>query len=153
MNPRDLIETSRRLAQFGPAQPTQTDLRRAVSTAYYALFHCLAATASDLLTGDGRGPEWHQVYRALEHGKAKRACRQQEAMGAFPTEIHSFGETFAELQGARQEADYSLEGEYPHSDVLAIIDAAERTINEFEQVDIRHLRRFVVHVLFKRRQP
>ena len=150
MNPRDLIETSRRLAQFGPAQPTQADLRRAVSTAYYALFHCLAATAADLLTGDGRSTEWHQVYRALEHGKAKRACQQQEAMAAFPTEIHRFGGTFADLQGARHEADYSLEDEYSKPNVLAIINRAEDAINAFGQADVRHRRGFAVHVLFKR---
>ena len=48
MNPRDLIETARRLVESGAAQPTQADLRRAVSTAYYALFHCLAAATADL---------------------------------------------------------------------------------------------------------
>ena len=154
MDPRDLIETARRLAEPGAAQPTQADLRRAVSTAYYALFHCLSAAAADLLTGSGsRGPEWHQVYRALEHGKAKRACRQQGALQTYPTEIRNFAETFVELQGARHEADYALEGEYLMSDVLAIIDTAEDAINEFEQADVRRRRGFAVHVLFKRRQP
>ena len=154
MDPHDLIETARRLAQPGAAQPTQADLRRAVSTVYYALFHCLAATAADLLTGSSsRGPEWHQVYRALEHGKAKRACRQQEAMQAFPMEIRSFAKAFVELQGARHEADYALEGQYLKPDVLAIITRAEETIGRFEQADVRHRRSFAVHVLFKRRQP
>ena len=153
MDPRDLIETARRLAQPGAAQPTQADLRRAVSTAYYALFHCLATAAADLLTGSSRGPEWHQVYRALEHGKAKRACRQQEAMQAFPMEIRSFAKAFVELQGARHEADYALEGQYLKPDVLAIITRAEEVIGRFEQADVRHRRSFAVHVLFKRRQP
>ena len=153
MNPRDLIETARRLAHPGAAQPTQADLCRAVSTAYYALFHCLAATAADLLTGSNRSPEWHQVYRALEHGKAKRACRQQGALRAFPMEIRDFAEIFADLQGARHEADYALEGEYSKPDVLAIINRAEGVINEFEQADVRQQRGFAVHVLFKRRQP
>ena len=56
VNPRDLIQTARRLTESGAAQPTQADLRRAVSTAYYALFHCLAATVADLLTG-ATGPD------------------------------------------------------------------------------------------------
>ena len=154
MNPRDLIETARRLTQSGAALPSQADLRRAVSTAYYALFHCLAATAADLLTGGGdRGPEWHQVYRALEHGKAKRACRQREALRAFPMEIHSFAKTFVEFQDARHEADYALEGQYIEVNVLAIINRAEGAISRFEQVDVRHRRGFAVHVLFKRRPP
>ena len=153
MNPRDLLDTARRLAHPGAAQPTQADLRRAVSTAYYALFHCLAAAAADLLTGSDRSPEWHQVYRALEHGKAKRACRQQGALRAFPMEIHSFAEMFADLQGARHAADYALEGEYSKPDVLTIINRAENAINEFEQASVRHRRGFAVHVLFKRRRP
>ena len=154
MDPHDLIETARRLAQPGAAQPTQADLRRAVSTAYYALFHCLAAAAADLLTGSSsRGPEWHQVYRALEHGKAKRACRQQGALRAFPMEIRSFAKAFVELQDARHEADYALDGQYLKPDVLAIIIRAGEAIDRFEQADVRHRRGFAVHVLFKRRQP
>ena len=153
MNPRDLLETARRLAQPGAAQATQADLRRAVSTAYYALFHCLAAAAADLLTGSDRSSEWHQVYRAPEHGKARSACQQQGVMRTFPTAIRYFAETFVDLQGARHEADYALEGEYSKLDVLAIINTAEDAVNEFEQADVRPRRGFVVHVLFKRRQP
>ena len=154
MNARGLIETARRLAQSGVAQPTQADLRRAVSTAYYALFHCLAGTAADLLTGASPGsPEWHQVYRALEHGKARSACQQQGVMRAFPMEIRDFADTFIDLQKARQQADYAHEGEYSKRAVLAIINTAEDAIVEFEQTDARHRRSFAVHVLFKRRQP
>ena len=154
MNARDLIETARRLAESGAAQPTQADLRRAVSTAYYALFHCLAAAAADLLTGASPGsPEWHQVYRALEHGKARSACQQQGVMRAFPMEIRDFADTFIDLQKARQQADYAHEGEYSKRAVLAIINTAEDAIVEFEQTDARHRRSFAVHVLFKRRQP
>ena len=154
MNPRDLIQTARRLTESGAAQPTQADLRRAVSTAYYALFHCLAAAAADLLTGASPGsPEWHQVYRALEHGKARSACRQQAAMRTFPKEIRSFAEAFDALQKARQQADYALGYQFSKPDVLATINTAEDAIVEFEQADARHRRSFAVHVLFKRRQP
>ena len=154
MNPRDLMETARRLAESGATQPTQADLRRAVSTAYYALFHCLAAAAADLLTGAGPGsPEWHQVYRALEHGKARGACQQHGALRAFPVAIRRFAEAFVELQKARQQADYAHEGQYSKLRVLAMIDAVEDAIVQFEQADARHRRSFAVHVLFKRRQP
>ena len=154
MNPHDLIETARRLAESGAALPTQADLRRAVSTAYYALFHCLAATAADLLTGSSRGsPEWHQVYRALEHGKVRGACQQQDVMRTFPTEVRTFGDTFIDLQKVRQQADYAHEGEYSKPDALDAISTVEDVINEFEQADVRHRRSFAVHVLFKRRQP
>ena len=38
-------------------------------------------------------------------------------------------------------------------DALATINEAENAISKFEQADVRHQRRFAVHVLFKRRQP
>ena len=152
--PRDLMETARRLTEPGAGQPTQADLRRAVSTAYYALFHCLAGAAADLLIGSSsHHPEWRQVYRALEHGNAKRACRQQGAMRALPREIRNFAKTFVDLQDARHQADYAPEGQYLKPDVLAIIIQAEEAIDQFEQADVRRRRSFAVHVLFKRRQP
>ena len=42
MKPLDLIEAARDMTESGRGRPTQAKLRRAVSTAYYAMFHCLA---------------------------------------------------------------------------------------------------------------
>lgn len=147
----DLIGTARRLSESGAVQPTQADLRRAVSTAYYALFHCLAGAAADLLTGSNRSQEWHQVYRALEHGKAKRACRQYAATPALPRGIRGFAKAFVDLQDARHEADYALESQYLKPDVLAIINRAEGAVEQFENADVQHRRSLAVHALFKRR--
>ena len=106
MNARDLIETARRLTESGVPQPTQADLRRAVSTAYYAMLHCLAGTAADMLTGASLSPEWPRMYHALEHGKAWSACQQQGTTRAFPIEIRGFAGTFIDLQKVRQQADF-----------------------------------------------
>jgi uncharacterized protein (UPF0332 family) len=46
-----LIVTARKLAKASPKKPRQADLKRAVSTAYYALFHALAKNAADQLVG------------------------------------------------------------------------------------------------------
>jgi hypothetical protein len=78
----DLIATARRLAKASPKRPRQSDLKRGVSTAYYALFHALARDCADLLvgTGDTRSePAWAQVYRTLEHGVAKNSCKAAAA--------------------------------------------------------------------------
>jgi hypothetical protein len=42
----DLIEHALFLATLNPGQPKQADLRRAVSAAYYALFHLLTTEAA-----------------------------------------------------------------------------------------------------------
>ena len=150
MNPSDLITAARDLTQSG-LQPSQANLRRAVSTAYYAVFHCLAGTTADLLIGGNRSEAWHQVYRALEHGSAKSACRNRQAMERFPLEVRNFADTFVALQKARHQADYALEGQYDKLNVLAEIDRAEKAIVQFGQACIQHRRNFAAHVLFKRR--
>ena len=154
MNPHDLMEVARALAESGPAPPTQARLRRAVSTAYYAMFHCLAASAADLFIGTVRSPAWHRTYRALEHGRARSACRQAQTMPEFPVEIRDFAKAFVELQMARQEADYVLDtAAYRKSDVLGYIVSAERAISRFEQADVAARRAFAAHVLFRQRSP
>lgn len=52
MNPFDLLEAARILALADEqGAPRQANLRRALSTAYYALFHCLARCAADTVVG------------------------------------------------------------------------------------------------------
>ena len=152
MNPHDLMEVARVLAESGHAPPTQARLRRAISTAYYALFHCLAMSAADLFIGTVRSPAWHRTYRALEHGRARSGCRQVQTMPEFPVEVRDFAEAFVALQKARQEADYALDTPaYQKSDVLGYIVSAELAIRQFEQAAMDARRGFVAHVLFRPR--
>ena len=55
MNPNALIRIARYLASTGTGvnagRPNQADLRRAVSTTYYALFHALARCCANTLIG------------------------------------------------------------------------------------------------------
>ena len=151
MKPLDLVEAARSMTESGAGRPTQARLRRAVSTAYYAMFHCLAGCVANLIIGRTRKPAWHQTYRALEHGKVRNACEDRGALAAFPPEVCNFADMFVALQKARQQADYALDGRYDKLTVLGAIDMAERAIVRFEQTDAQHRRAFVAHVLFKRR--
>ena len=82
MNPEDLIRIARGLAGGAIGgnigRPRQAELRRAVSAAYYALFHALARCCADTLVGATPASRsqtaWTQTYRALEHGYAKNQC-------------------------------------------------------------------------------
>ena len=129
----------------------QANLRRAISTAYYAVFHSLARTAADLIVGADRNEAWYRAHRALEHGSAKSACQNQEAMLKFPSEIQEFAYAFATLQEARQRADYSLEDRYCQLDAKAATNIARDAIGSLKKVGSKDRRRFVAHVLFKRR--
>lgn len=74
----DLIALASRLASASPNKPRQADLRCAVSTAYYALFHAMAKNVADNMAGAAKRNRseqaWAQAYRGLQHGDARTAC-------------------------------------------------------------------------------
>jgi hypothetical protein len=89
----DFIDTARDLVAPRTGRPRETNLRRAVSTIYYALFHCLAACCADTLVGGPSSnrskPAWRQAYRALQHRQANTRCRHSNIRW-FPTVIRRF---------------------------------------------------------------
>ncbi len=151
----DLIAAARLLAGApGDLTPSQASLRRAVSTAYYALFHCMAENCADMLVGEpstgGSRPAWRQAYRALQHGTAKQRCGQN-LIYRFPVEIQVFAKLFAEMQGKRETADYDPTGNFEQSAVIADIDSSADVISRFRQVPERDRRAFAVYVLLNLR--
>ena len=104
-----------------------------------------------MLMGKGRNEAWYQAYRALEHGHARKACRNAGAVRRFPLDIQRFADRFVVLQDARHRADYALDGLYYKLDVLELIDLAETAIGFLEDADATHRRSFAAHVLFKQR--
>ena len=154
----DLLAAARELAGAASGQPppSQASLRRAVSTTYYALFHCMAENCADMLVGDpdsGRSQlAWDQAYRALEHGRAKQRCGRN-LTSRFPVEIRNFAELFAEMQEKRETADYDPAGNFGQSAVIQDINSAETRITQFRQVPKRDRRAFAAFVLFPLRNP
>ena len=155
MNPSDLLGTAHVLLSSAGGKPTEASLRRAVSSAYYALFHCLARECADLLIGgdgsDRSNAAWRQAYRALEHGSAKTKCRKREMIAKFPVEIRGFAKTFADLQETRHSADYDPFAQFNGLDVGTDIAAAEAAIAEFRSAPVKHRRAFCAYVLLKDR--
>lgn len=152
MNSLDLIEAAQ--VSLKPLKkPSEACLRRATSTAYYALFHCLAREAADLLIG-GLGasrskPAWVQTYRALEHGYAKSQCENTAVIGAFPKAIEDFADAFKRLQKRRHEADYNPTAKFYKSSVQADIVLASQAIVAFKAEKASDRRAFCAWVLFK----
>ncbi|MGO7185847.1 hypothetical protein ACCT14_31390 [Rhizobium brockwellii] len=150
----DLIATTRRLAKASPKRPRQSDLKRGVSTAYYALFHALARDCADLLvgTGDTRSePAWAQVYRTLEHGVAKNSCKAAASPG-FPGNIVSFADTFVILQEERHRADYDPLARYVRAEVLVLIDNCEQAIRDLASAPRSDRKAFAVWVLLQKKR-
>jgi uncharacterized protein (UPF0332 family) len=153
--PRDLLRTATDLVNSSRGKPRQAHLRRAVSTAYYAMFHTLAKCCADLLVGgrsSSRSEEaWVQVYRALEHGPAKNACMNQNTISKFPKEIHDFANMFVQMQLKRHKADYDPSERIFKSAVLADISAVKAVIDDFGNASLKDRRAFAALVLLKQR--
>lgn len=156
LNPLELISAARQLAsgQSSPGQPTDAELRRAVSTAYYALFHTLTGCCADLLVGSdlARGDHalhvlWFKTYRALDHGVAKSRC-EKNFMGAFPTTIQNFGQQLVRMQNQRHEADYNPDASFAPNQVLRLIDETEATITAFQNATEDDRRAFAFYNMF-----
>ena len=80
IDPQELIDTCRKLAPAAATPPpSEADLRRAISTAYYAVFHTLAASNAELIAGQPQSSvsayAWERVYRRLDHGRARNNLR------------------------------------------------------------------------------
>jgi hypothetical protein len=54
----------------------QADLRRAISSAYYGVFHCIMTTAVDLFAGSvNRGTQQYTfTYRSVTHDWLRKLC-------------------------------------------------------------------------------
>ena len=72
----DLLLDAYHLAQRGGKNPKQSSLRRAVSTAYYALFHLLIA---DFVLNWKRPDQRVRLGRMFEHRKMVQAASGHKA--------------------------------------------------------------------------
>jgi len=131
MKPLDLISSARLLINSDKGKPSQVNLRRSLSSAYYAMFHCLARTSADLLVGGPSAEKskhaWQQVYRAVEHSATKNACKDK-IIRDFPKPIEDFANTFVTMQTKRHSADYDPFFTLVKSEVLHDIDTIESAI-------------------------
>ena len=161
VTPQDLIDIAMQLADGlgdgSRGRPKQTELSRAVSCAYYAMFHSLASCCGDTLIGatsrNRPNRAWRQAYRALDHNRAKSRCSNLGMMNLFPSAIQNFGEHFIEMQRQRHLADYDPLTEFRRSQVQQLIEETAGRIREFNAVDTSDRLAFSAYILFPIRQP
>jgi len=125
----DLLEIAADLARREQAgRPRQASLRRAISTAYYALFHALAYLCANELVGWTKPWDvFSPIYRRLEHGRAKDAFKR--ISGQHGPAIATIGRTFILLQDRRHTADYDPSPfPFGRSETLDLIEQARQAI-------------------------
>ena len=155
LKPTDFTATAHDLASSPRGRPRETNLRRAVSTTYYALFHCMAQSGADLIVGgsgaDRSQPAWRQAYRALDHRLVRQRCSKQDIISRFPIEIQDFADLFVGMQKSRHDADYDPHASFFKSQVLAMISVTEVAIARFQGSPRKDRRAFAVYVLLNLR--
>ena len=130
----ELLELAQDIANLHPQHEAhQPSLRRAVSTAYYALFHLLISEA----TANWGRPELRGVLaRVFDHGPMKQAADKKvsELNSYFkerPPEglertvayhLYNVADSFAQAQYHRNEADYNTGRAWDSTEVLLHID-------------------------------
>lgn len=148
----DLLATAEYLVARTSGQ-TSSDLCRAQSAIYYALFQTLAKLTADLFVGppskDRPERAWRHIYRALEHTKIANKCKLLK-MNRFPPAVIDYGDFFLQMQHQREKSDY----EYGHSpdagELSSDIERARVKINKLLLTEEKHLRAFSVFILIEK---
>ena len=125
----ELIRASRLLAG---GQPSQDFLRRAISTAYYAMFHALATSNANLVVGTKTAVNrsaWTTTYRSLRHFRAENPLYGWPHL--FSSPVQNFAVTIAGIKKQREDADYNPDVSFAQNQVITWIDRAERAIIDF----------------------
>ena len=156
----DLIALAEQLATMDRGKPKQAHLRRAVSTAYYALFHLLVEESCRVQMGSASSQKAyrHSLGRAFVHTVMKDACRsyaggtlpstiakglpQSSKMYAVPKPIQLIASRFVDLQESRHAADYDLRERFKRSDVLKLIDETRADVDAFRKTGESDDRKF-----------
>ena len=139
----DLLVQAEELARRDARRPRQANLRRAISSAYYALFHLLASEASALYAGEARLAA--RITRTFNHAEMKKAS-EMIANDKLPKGIHPPGGYVApddlkdvanaliDLQDERHLADYDLNRKYRRREALNHVQTARRAFDAWERV-------------------
>jgi hypothetical protein len=124
----ELLDLATRIARLDGENARQASLRRAVSTAYYALFHLVVDEAT---------ANWNQselrplLGRVFEHGKMKQACDKIsggkskippfEKRATPEDHLRAVAGMFIEAQEQREDADYDVARQWSSVEVKAQI--------------------------------
>lgn len=160
-NPEHLFEQAEGLIG-GPGRPRQADLRRAVSGAYYGLFHAILTAAADQAVGAARRhtENYALAYRSIDHRSLRALCmevqkpslsakyRRYQPAGGFSRDLRAVAVSTVELQDARYAADYDPLTFFKRSDAFAAVRTARQAAHRFADAGVGNREAFLALLLF-----
>lgn len=130
--------------QAGQGQPRNTDLRRAISTAYYALFHAITRAAAQHALPGAPESEQNAFTRHVGHKAIKDVCAWINGGTPPPgvtatverlrnnPKISDLAATFIALHQAREGADYDHDADITRPTTLGLIERSETAVQVAE---------------------
>lgn len=147
--PAELLDQAEVLVKREPKNPKQASLRRAVSAAYYALFHLLAEASARLfagLCGRSRSETVSLITRSFSHIDMKKVSdrfEKSELPAALqvpnekyvaPPDLRFVAEVFGLLYQARMDADYDTGKPVTRPEALKQIENARKAFVAWDRV-------------------
>ena len=145
----ELLDQAEMLVKREPKNPKQASLRRAVSAAYYAIFHLLAEAAAKQfaeLCGRADAGTVSRISRSFAHAEIKKVSDKfanselpaalQSAANAYqsPNDLALVAEVFGLLYQARMEADYNTGEPASRPETQMQIEKAKEAFAAWERV-------------------
>jgi uncharacterized protein (UPF0332 family) len=133
----DLLEQAQHLARRDRTKPKQASLRRAVSTAYYALFHLLIREA---VSNWKRHDQRTTLARAFDHGRMKSASQQvgnrkfEGETAHIVADLKRVAGAFYRLQEFRHLADYDDAAKWSRIDALEAVELASAAFEAWQSI-------------------
>ena len=159
----DLLEQAHFLARRDKRRPRHASLRRAVSTAYYAVFHLLTEEAAAQAGPATPAGLRVALRRCLDHGPMKNAAQAFES-GKFPeqfstlvatpvpAELIAIAKAFGRLQQQRHRADYDLLEPFSKAEAIESLADASKVFSDWKVIRAsEEARLFLAAWMFPRR--
>lgn len=130
----DLLEDARHLAAKGEDEDRASCRRRAISTAYYSVFHLLV---EDFVAAWPYEGQRSRLARMFDHRKMRDAAFEpQDRKNPTPAEtaIEAVKTAFRELQAGRHRADYDLSWNIVSTDVAGALTLAADALAQWRTV-------------------
>lgn len=145
--PDDLLAVARELMALDPTKPRQACLKRAISTAYYALFDLLIEDFARLFVRNEDGLIG-RIARTVNHKPIREVSTifanpsiilpksLQPTNGRFdvPADLQLVAQTVRDLQEQRETADYDHSRKYSRDEVRILVDQVETAFEAWGRV-------------------
>jgi uncharacterized protein (UPF0332 family) len=144
----DFLDDARELAERSYADRRSSHMRRAISTAYYAIFHLFV---EDFVEHWEFEDQRARLGRMFNHGPMRNAAytpKKKSDPTPLEKELVDVSNSFEQLQKDRQKADYDSGWKVVETDVRNSVTPAEEVFTKWRKIKGESLTRYHLLSMF-----